>query len=135
MIHRSPDNTERCKTFGEFEPAFYKDLEENGVESCFASFLDVFSYFHPGKRPILWRILVVQAHLHAKLMQQFVHHGATGFLTSVPDDFMDRDLAKLDWRSPQDQLDKSVIKEPVKVARSYIGERLLIETDSKLAQA
>jgi hypothetical protein len=129
MIHRSPDNTERCITFGEFEPSFYKDLTENGVESCFAPFIDVFSYFHPARRPILWRILVVQAHLHARLMRQFVHHGATGFLTSIPNDFSGNDLARLDWRSPQDQLDESLITEPVRVARNYISERLLIEPD------
>lgn len=124
MIHRLPDNTERCMTFGEFETAFYKDLEEKGAGSCFAPFIDVFSYFHPAKRPILWRILVVQAHLHATLMQQFAHHGATSFLTAIPNDFAGSDLAKLDWRTPQDQLDESLITEPVSVARSYIGQRL-----------
>ena len=112
------------------ESAFYNDLKEKGEESCFAPFIDVFSYFHPHNRPILWRILVVQAHLHARLMQLFVHHGAKSFLTSVPNDFAGSDLVKLDWRSPQQQLEESLIIEPVRVAQSYIGERLLIEADA-----
>jgi hypothetical protein len=75
----------------------------------------------------------VQAHLHAKLMKQFVHHGATSFLTSIPNDFAGSDLPRLDWRTPQEQIDESLITEPVHVARSYIGERLLIETDKSVA--
>ena len=130
MIQRSQGNTDRCMTFGEFETAFEEDFQVNGGASPFAAFVDLFLYFHPHKRPILWRILVVQAHLHARLMQLFVHHGAKSFLTSVPNDFAGGDLAKLDWRTPQEQLDESLITEPVRVAQSYIGERLLIEADS-----
>jgi hypothetical protein len=122
MIKQMSDGIERCLSFGEFETAFYEDLQSGAAR--FGSFADIFLYFHPAQRPILWRILVVQAHLHAKLMETFMQHGTTGFVTVVPVDFAGADLVKLDWRYPGEHEDSSVILEPTRVARTYLQRRL-----------
>jgi len=123
MIKQMPDGNDRCMSFGEFETAFYNDLENNkGLD--FGHFADIFSHFHPARRPILWRILVLQAHLYSKIMELFVEHGATGFITNVPSDFFNADIPKLDWRQNFGDYDKEVILEPVTVAKDYLHTRV-----------
>jgi hypothetical protein len=124
MVKPAQDGPGRCMSFGEFETAFYKDLKSD--ESKFAVFADMFLNFHPARRPILWRILVVQAHLHAALMGAFLEGGATGFVTDVPTNFLDVDLARIDWRDPTESLEETIIQEPVHVARAYLHKRLPI---------
>ena len=122
MIKRMPDGLERCMSFGEFETAFVEDLKSNGI--TFGAIVDIFLYFHPAQRPILWRILVIQAHLHAKLMEAFMQHGATGFVTAVPADFAGADSVKLDWRHADEQQNESAVLKPVQLARDYLLTRL-----------
>lgn len=122
MVKPMQDGPGRCMSFGEFEAAFYQDLKSE--ESKFAIFADIFLEFHPARRPILWRILVVQAHLHAALMGAFMERGTTGFVTDVPADFLAKDKGRIDWRSPSDSLEENVILEPVYVARAYLHKGL-----------
>lgn len=122
MIKPAQDGPGRCISFGEFETIFYEDLKSD--KSKFAAFADMFLDFHPARRPILWRILVAQAHLHAALMRAFMEGGATVFVTDVPDNFLGVDLARIDWRHPNDSLDTAIVQEPVHVARAYLQKRL-----------
>lgn len=122
MIKQMPDGLERCMSFGEFETAFHEDLKND--KNIFGAFIDICLNFHPSQRPILWRILIIQAHLHAKLMETFVQHGATGFVTAIPSNFASTDLEKLDWRHPDEPQNESIILEPINVARIYLQKRL-----------
>lgn len=122
MIKQTPDGLDRCISFGEFETAFYKDLKNGG--NLFGAFVDICLNFHPSQRPILWRILIIQAHLHAKLMETFVKHGATGFVTAIPSNFASTDLEKLDWRQPDEPKNQSIVIEPINVAKIYLQKRL-----------
>jgi hypothetical protein len=59
---------DRCQSFGEFSRAFKKD----GAFSCpdaFEPVLDIIQGFHPGTRPVLWRILLAQAQIIQQLQQ------------------------------------------------------------------
>jgi hypothetical protein len=122
MVKRMPDGIERCMSFGEFESAFYTDLGDKA--RTFGALVDMFLNFHPEQRPILWRILVVQAHLHAKLMAISVQHGETGFITVVPADFGSADLAKLDWRQSGQTQDGTAVLAPVMAAKDYLHVHL-----------
>ncbi len=122
VIKRTADGKAQCMSFGEFEKYFEDDIKTTGA--TFGAFVDIFLHFHPMKRPILWRILVLQAHLHTALLESFSEHGATSFITDVPGDFQRRDKAKLDWRLPGDACYEADIMEPVRVSDSYLRRRI-----------
>ena len=122
MINRRSDDIDRCMTFGEFEASFRDDLQGDGP--TFGHFVDILRSFHPARRPVLWRILVVQAHLYAKLMEVSVHRGVTVFITDIPIDFSGDDMASLNWRQPGEDQCEDAILEPVQVAKDYLHTRL-----------
>ena len=122
MIEQTADGSSHCLTYGKFEKAFREDLNDRGT--TFGIFADIFWGFHPQRRPVLWRILVVQAHLNAALMRAFAQQGKTGFAFSVPTSFMGADWVKLDWREPQQELSEELVRAPVLAAMSYIQKRL-----------
>ena len=121
MIKSMKDGTEGCMNFGEFESIFYKDLDNHAP--TFGALVDVFLNFHPEQRPVLWRILVLQAHLHAKLMRKFIEDGASSFFTDVPIDFKS-DWSKLDWGHNRDSQSSDIIIEPILTANNYLRRRL-----------
>jgi len=59
------DERLRVMTFGEFEAG----LADAGSElhKRMRPVMDLFTGFHPARRPVAWRILVAQAHLHRAL--------------------------------------------------------------------
>lgn len=61
------DNTSRCISFGEFETEILKD--ESLIRPHFEMVYDLFIGFHPSNRPILWRILIVQAIVYKYLIK------------------------------------------------------------------
>jgi hypothetical protein len=108
----------RCLTFGEFEMAFYQDVKAGG--SRFGSFAEMLLKFHPLKRPILWRILVVQAKLYSQILESFASRRTNLFTVELPSS----DAAfqqKLDWRSQlESTYPSATIEEPLKVADIYL---------------
>ncbi|GAB4017266.1 hypothetical protein GCM10028808_48230 [Spirosoma migulaei] len=118
MIIQQDNASARCMTFGEFERLFEKDLKKK--ESVFRSFYDIFLNFHPASRPVLWRILIVKAHLYSKLMETFLQTKAYPFLADIPTNFSTNDLNKLDWRD-SDSIPIEAILEPIQVAKTYLN--------------
>lgn len=122
MIEQDSDGRSHCVTFGEFEKRFQSDLTSRGA--IFGMFADIFHNFHPQQRPVLWRILVVQAHLNAALMRAFAKQGRTGFAFPIPTSFDGEDWSNLDWRSPKETIPEEEAREPIRVASSYLKDRI-----------
>jgi hypothetical protein len=53
---------ERCKTFGEFLAEF--DEPGSPVSGILPDLDELFAGFHPGRKPVLWRVLVAQVLLY-----------------------------------------------------------------------
>ena len=92
------------------------DLTENegGHDVCL--FFEVFENFHPVTRPVLWRILVTQAHIHRLLI------GRVGARSESPvHEILSRlslpssEQAKFSWGD-------SVTNEPFDAATAFLRE-------------
>src|SRR5205085_7401794 len=57
----------QCMSFGEFEDEWRKS--GSLINNTFEIVFDLFRDFHPKTRPILWRILIIQAHLYYALIR------------------------------------------------------------------
>ncbi|TWP44900.1 hypothetical protein FKR81_40585 [Lentzea tibetensis] len=105
LIVQVGERTARVMRFGEFDEA-YSDRASALHLAC-APVTDLFRDFHPRSHPVLWRALVTQARLCAAL---------TSTEPGGPE--------KYDWRRPGEQVEASVIAEPLEVARKYLDARL-----------
>jgi hypothetical protein len=112
------DNNPRCMTYGEFEAAF----QEPGSKAnrCSSSLVELFLDFHPRKKPVLWRILVTQAHLHKALMAAY--NPSSSPPTHPLDALSPQEHEGLDWRqSEMEASHDEAIETPIKAARSYLS--------------
>lgn len=110
LLVREPPDTLRLMNYGEFEEVF-SDIDSQ-LYSVFASLIDVFNDFHPSTRPILWRILITQAHIYKAIERASQH--------KLIDPKQSRDLLQpisseegrqaLYWYKSDDQ--ETVIEEP-----------------------
>lgn len=120
------DNSEgwHCMSYGEFESA-YRDEK---AREKFSAFADLFLDFHPMMRPILWRVLIVQAHLYEALLRALELQPSTS--NDHPTSKLLKPIAKenlwrYDWRqSPKEASDEEVLIEPFKAAQAYLQEFL-----------
>jgi hypothetical protein len=112
-------------SFGEFEST-YKTAQEHNT---FDAFIELFKNFHPKTRPILWRVLVTQAHIYKALLR-----GREMKLTDIDTHVTPKLLKPMseeerldfDWRQSSDKVtDKEeVLAEPFDAAYVYLGEHL-----------
>ncbi|HEX8695026.1 MAG TPA: hypothetical protein VF746_21625 [Longimicrobium sp.] len=125
LILREKDAPPRCLSFGEFQKAFEDDVPKHGGEK-FGRFLEIFQYFHPRTRPVLWRMLVTQALLHKALYSMAQSRAATiGKVLSVGT-VMVTELENFDWRPPEERNPESFkqVSEPFRVAQRYLTTHL-----------
>lgn len=106
---------ERCMTFGEFQREW--DRVEAG-EQCpltpvSADLVDLFSGFHPLRKPVLWRLLIGQYLLYRAL--------SGGDPRSVPLS-EEEEIDAFDWRSETHQAED--FRVPVRVATAFVDEQL-----------
>jgi hypothetical protein len=124
MTVREGDSSLRCVSYGEFEDEYRKP--ESRVQQAVAKIDDVFTDFHPGRRPVLWRVLVAQAHLHMALV-----HSLEAGLRGLVDDTLSpanaltpQDYRELDWREPDSSPPESeALDEPLAAVREYLTAR------------
>jgi hypothetical protein len=115
-----PSNTPRCMTYGEFTEAYYdktSDLHPR-VQCVVKMFVD----FHPRTSPVLWRILITQAHLFRYLMDAPAYvdeRMATDPLSALPEE----DRKFFDWRTDQ-ETSEDALDGPFSAARDYLAERI-----------
>jgi hypothetical protein len=104
--------------FGEFESA----LHNSGSSVCqaFTIIQDIFTDFHPATRPILWRILVAQAHIYASIVD--FHKGAGPDrqleITPLSPGYRER----LYWEKTPSDADRQKMEEPFTVAEAYLSK-------------
>lgn len=97
----------RPLTFGEFMRRDKSDLQV---------LFDILERFHPAERPVLWRVLIVQAHLFR------------AFASASPDDertrvrfFSAEEQQGFSWQVPDE---KRAFAVPFAVAEAYLDERV-----------
>jgi len=124
FIKREADGSLRCMTYGEFEKAYF---QEDAQIEPFNIAVSLFLNFHPRTRPVLWRILVSQAHIYEGLIRtremkfSYAEGNARPLLTSVPES----EKWRFDWRHSEDTAtDEEVLVIPFEVARSYLRKHL-----------
>lgn len=108
------DQPTRLREFGDFERVVIgltKDDERHDIRL----FFEVFENFHPTTRPVLWRVLVTQAHIHRLLICR------VGARSELP---LDEILSKLALPSSEKlklHWGDSANGEPFNVATEFLG--------------
>jgi len=92
---RESDGAARCMTYGEFETAF---VGRAAAVQPTAILMDLFDGFRPDTRPVLWRVVLAEAHVYRSLMRTFESESGT----TVPPwaALHDEDRLDFDWRPP-----------------------------------
>jgi hypothetical protein len=92
MTITGPDGRQRCMDFGEFLEA-YKNAKSTLHERA-AILTDLFRDFSPDRRPILWRLLLVQATVWKAFCDSAIESDNPVSLGLEPDE---RNLERLRW--------------------------------------
>jgi hypothetical protein len=85
----------RLRTFGEFESTFKEAAATaNDYEKALGAFANPLFDFHPGARPVYWRMLAIQAVLHKGLRHVGRHLDATPQSSPLAQISFDDDLER-----------------------------------------
>lgn len=123
------DRGPRIMEFREFQDGVRR--RSGKIHESYERISYVFEQFHPKTRPILWRVLLAQAHLHRAIMKA----RETGIIDPlVWDGLWDPDgRPNFDWRCAHEQEDmpKEQIEEPIQIGLEY-ARRAMSTLVSKL---
>lgn len=116
LIIRDADGTERVMDFREFE---HEREHEAPVRESFERIAYLFDKFHPRTRPVLWRVLIAQAHLYRAVLVARLSDTLDPELWSHPWE-LDKP-PDFDWRSQheQDSIPEDTISTAVKIGMDY----------------
>ncbi|MDQ2881395.1 MAG: hypothetical protein M3Y48_09195 [Actinomycetota bacterium] len=109
----------RCKSFGEFMADW--NSSKTKINDLIPDIMALFEGFHPGRHPVLWRVLVSQF-LQYRLFLNIQRQGAqeknqVQGLIQIPQDAV---LSRFDWRSAQNEANESAVREPFEIAHAYL---------------
>jgi len=112
------------RSFGEFESEYFTSGSE--LQSRFAFVVDLFHDFHPKTRPVLWRILILQAHICQGIMRTRQMKIAETVENFKPlKTFSTSERQRFDWRQPEENVtDDEVLVQPFEVAKNYLQRNL-----------
>lgn len=122
FIASESDGTQRCMTYGEFTAAYYHG---DDVAESFSEAAELFRNFHPKTRPVLWRILIAQAHIYEALLRtrelklSKAGTSVSPLLMPIPE----AERSKFDWRAAG-ETDDEVLIQPFDVAEEYLRKHL-----------
>jgi hypothetical protein len=123
LIVQEEHNPPRCMSFGEFESVY--PSESSDVLRSYGQVRSLFCGFHPQERPVLWRILITQAHLYRalyKLINQAAFSLDTDSLPISPEE-----RKEYDWRQEGSRSsDKEALSDPFTAAEGYLRKQLEI---------
>lgn len=123
LVAAEPGSVGRIKSYGEFEQEFL--TEGTPINKAFRRFDHFLLHFHPARRPVLWRLLIVHAHLYRAML---LTHEGPGGLTRAALTIPEADRVGFDWREPArrgpDGIPDQAVREPFDVAEKYLRERL-----------
>jgi hypothetical protein len=127
LILRLSSGPVRVMRFGEFNEAYA--AQNSKLYAACAPVAQLLFNFHPRTHPVLWRILIAQAHLCAACIT-IREHADSGEPSGSPqmpiwDSIPSGRRNDYDWRQRGDKTaDIFVFDEPFSVAKQYLKERL-----------
>jgi hypothetical protein len=122
LLIKEPEGAWRVMSFAEFEKEWNDQL--SSVHQAFNRISYLFTDFHPRLRPVLWRLLIVQASLYRVLSRLRSNQPFDSALATLIQ-FPPAERLKLDWRRPGEQVEEAVaLHEPFDVAKKYLSEQL-----------
>jgi hypothetical protein len=118
LVVADPDGRLRPRTYGEFEEEHRKADTRDRVAPAVA----VFSAFHPRTHPVLWRMLVVNAHLYRAIAQTF---GEASGVVAPTQALPPEERSKFDWREPGSAVtEEEAVDRPFRCALAYLNDVL-----------
>jgi hypothetical protein len=100
LLIKEPEGAWRVMSFAEFEKEWNDQL--SSVHQAFNRISYLFTDFHPRLRPVLWRLLIVQASLYRVLSRLRSNQPFDSALATLIQ-FPPAERLKLDWRRPGEQ--------------------------------
>ena len=114
----------RVRSYGEFEAAMHGG--DPTFTAAMAPLVGLLSGFHPRTDPVLWRILIAQAHLYRLLLA--VRRGeASPESVAAALHIPDSEREPFDWRQPgeQERIDRAeVLEAPFAAAEAHLVPQL-----------
>jgi hypothetical protein len=108
----------RYLSYGEFERAATD--QRSGLQQELERFVLLFTDFHPRTHPVLWRILITQAHIYRALMRAFEENRRISPAEAISSE----EQRKFDWRQQEDEAtEEEAIDSPFTAARHYLTDR------------
>ncbi len=124
LIIRETNGISRCMSFSEFEEIY----NNANTTAKFDSFREIFMNFHPKTRPVLWRILITQAHFYQALLltrEVKITNSKENHIPQLLKPLSKEARLKLDWRQqPDEATDEEVLLHPFEAAHEYLREYL-----------
>lgn len=117
---------ERVISFGEFEEKV-KAVEESDVRSALGAARDLFFDFHPIRRPVLWRILLVQYLLYKAILHSArVESGTVSWLLDPKQSLTPGELDSLRWGTRDtDTSDDVSLEGALRGVKQYIRDTVI----------
>lgn len=115
-----PDGYLRIMSFGQFESAFH--TPGSGVCERFAIIRDIFTSFHPMARPVLWRMLIAQAHIYDAIVHFHRDESMNRKLMVVP--IRAEDRPRFFWKRSPAEAERLQMEEPFTIAEAYLQKNL-----------
>ncbi len=123
LIAVEPGTVGRVKSYGEFEQEY--QTENSPVNRAFRRLEHFVLHFHPAARPVLWRMLIVQAHLYRAIL---LTHEGPGRQPGPPLSIPAKDRTAYDWRTASERggqvEERAALGEPFELAEAYLRERV-----------
>jgi len=122
LIIRDPDpgGHQRVMSFGEFETELHKP--SSTLNETFSYVRDIITGFHPETRPVLWRMLITQAHIYDAIVQFHKESAKENTddkkLIVVP--IPEKDRQPFYWRRNANEIEQQQLNEPFCVAEAYL---------------
>jgi hypothetical protein len=119
LVGRDSEDQLHYRTFGEFE----SEYRTGPTRELVAPAVQLFSGFHPRTHPVLWRMLVIQSHLHCAIACTFAEDA--GVIVPPTRALSADEQSKFDWREPgAPETEKEALEAPFRAARAYLDEAL-----------
>jgi len=114
-----------CIRFSEFFSAF----QDPEFAETLSHITLPLTNFHPQQKPVLWRLLLAQAHLHAAIIKTFATVADDRPQRIHPvDAFTSSDWDNFDWRSDDSLSREETVLIPFRAVRSFLTKRLEIDS-------
>jgi hypothetical protein len=123
LITRDRESGRQVISYGRFEGLYL--TKDSQLRERFRPVILPLLQFHPARRPVFWRMLVVQAHLYAALLKAHALGASSQAASNLLDLIPKLDPRDFDWRTgPGEAPDQQVLVEPFTAARAYLERRL-----------